>query len=156
MIALAASGCGGKSDASSSTNGKAESGSASSGGQSFAAQADAVCSRINGEILAVKIKGASAAEVIRIVPRTASLERKGISELEKLRPPTSLVSDWQRMLSYRRTLAGELEQLLAMAKRNDGTSIKPLAASKKRTHAGLSKVSKEAGLKACAKVGRVG
>jgi hypothetical protein len=155
IAAITTLGCGGKSAPARSTGEQIATAPAGSE-QSFIAQADAVCARINTEILAVKAKGATAAEVIRVAPRTIALERNGISELAKLGPPSSLTSDWQRILGYRRTLAGELAQLLAMAKRNDGTSIKSLAAAKKHAHAGLSQVSKKSGFKACAKVGRVG
>jgi hypothetical protein len=152
---IAAVGCGGKSDAARSSDGGSATGAAGSE-QSFRAQADAVCARINKDILAVKVKSATAAEVIRVAPRTIALERTGIGELEKLAPPSSLEGAWQRILGYRRTLAGELAQLLDIARRNDGSSIKPLAAAKKQAHAGLSQLAKRAGFKACAKVGRVG
>jgi hypothetical protein len=115
-----------------------------------------MCSRMNKEIAAIKVKSASAAEVKRVVPRTLGIEGRGAAELEKLEAPTSLARAWAQMLAYRHTLAAELSQLLAIAKRNDGTSIKPLAAAKARTHAQLSKLAKQTGFKDCAKVGRVG
>jgi hypothetical protein len=163
VLALAAAGCGGKSDPlRSSGKGAAttvkENAPATPAGsaQRFIVQAEAVCARANAEIAAIKANGASATEVIRVVPPTLAIERRGIGELEKLRPPDSLAGSWRRMLGYRRTLATQLAQLLEIAEKNDGTSIKALASSKKRAHAGLTGVSTEAGFKNCAKVGRVG
>jgi hypothetical protein len=122
----------------------------------FLARADTICARINAEIVALKANSASSAEVKRVVPPTISIERKGIAALEKLSPPASLAQDWQRMLGYRRTLARELGELLDAAIRNDGTSVAPLAASKRRVHASLSQTATADGFKDCAKVGRVG
>jgi hypothetical protein len=162
-LAFAALGCGGKSgtqrlsgkEAAKTAKGSTSAARAGST-QRFIAQAETLCARANAEIAAIKAHGASAAEVVRVVPRTLAIERRGIGELERLRPPDSLAGSWRKMLGYRRTLAAQLAQLLEIAKNNDGTSIKALASSKKRTHAGLSRVSTDAGFKDCAKVGRVG
>ena len=162
-LAVGVCGCGGSPDtstragaASGGSTGDAGSGSAGSSAPQFVAQADALCARINHEIIAIKVKSATAAEVIRAVPLILSIERRGTVTLEGLHAPGSLAGDWQRMLGYRKTLLGELGQLLEVAKKNDGKSVKPLAASKKRTHAALTKVAGSDGFKACAKVGRVG
>jgi hypothetical protein len=156
-LALVIVGCGGKSDTSQpSTVGSNSASEASSAGQGFVAQADGICARINAEILSFKVKSASRAEVIRVVPPTLAVERKGIAELEKLAAPTSISAVWGRMLGNRRTLAAELAQLLAIAKKNDGRSIKVLAAAKRHAHAALTKEAKQAGFKDCGKIGRVG
>ncbi len=111
---------------------------------------------MNAEIVAIKARGSSAAEVIRVVPRTLSIERKGLDELAGLDPPASIAGDWRRMQGYRRTLASELGELLVLAKQNDGTSVKPLLASKKQAHKALSQAATGAGFKDCAKIGSVG
>lgn len=159
LLALSFAGCGrGSSAATSSASSSADSPATADAGprSRFIARADAICGRVNAEIVAIKTHGASAAEVIRVVPHTLSIERRAIDELAGLDPPGSIAGEWQRMLGYRRTLAGELEQLLALAKRNDGTSVKPLVASKRRAHTALSKTATVAGFKACSKIGRVG
>jgi hypothetical protein len=160
-LALSLGGCGGGSSTAAPGRGNASTSTSATTGAgqskpSFIARADVVCARINTEIAAIKAKGTSAAEVKRVVPRTLSLERAGMAALEELKPPTSLVQSWLRMLAYRRTLAKQLSELLELAEKNDGTSVKPLAAAKKRAHAGLSQVAKASGFKDCAKVGRVG
>jgi hypothetical protein len=130
--------------------------SATSPNATFIAEADRTCGRVNAEIIAIKAKSGSRAEVKRVVPRTISISRSGIAALQRLKPPAPLVHDWQRMIGYRRTLVRELGELLSAAQRNDGTFVAPLAASKKRTHEGLSTLAKANGFKDCAKVGRVG
>jgi hypothetical protein len=159
VLALAVTGCGGSSKAtgthvSSASSGTRSTTRAPSG--SFVARAEAVCRRVNTEIVALKAKSASAAEVKRIVPQTIAIEREGLARLEKLEPPASLAHDWQRMLGYRRMLARQLAQLLDIAQKNDGTSVKPLAAAKKRLHTSLSTVATSNGFTACAKIGAVG
>lgn len=157
---LAIAGCGGSSKTTVHNAATSVSTSASTAPASpsspFVAQADAICGRINAEIAALEAKSGSAAEVKRVVPLTISLERKGIVALEKLNPPASLARDWRSMLGYRRALAVMLGELLDAAKKNDGASVKPLAASKKRVHASLRKTATANGFKDCAKVGRVG
>lgn len=141
--------------ASTSANGSTSTPSRSPTG-SFVAQADAICARVNREIIAIPAKSGTAAEVKRVVPRTVSLEQKGLVGLEKLDPPASIATDWRRMLAYRRTLARLLGELLDASKKNDGTSVQPLTESKKRVHASLTKIATVRGFKDCAKIGRVG
>jgi hypothetical protein len=158
-IVLSIVGCGGGSGTTAPTASAtpAKTGVVQAGSKSqFITQADAVCGRTNAEIRAVKAKSGSAAEVIRVVPRTLAIEQKGTAALEKLAPPASLARDWRRMLGYRRTLAIELTKLLEAARQNSGASVKPLAASKKRVHASLSKTATTNGFKDCAKVGAAG
>lgn len=122
----------------------------------FIVQADTICHRLNVEILADRAKGASAAEIKRLVPRTTALERTAIASLEKLHAPPSLARDWGRLLGYRRMLAGELSQLLRDTESKNSAAVKTVAAAKKRTHTGLTKVAIASGFKDCAKVGAVG
>jgi hypothetical protein len=160
--ALAIAGCGGSSSATPgaatqvSTPASTTSTATGAASAPFVAQADAVCRRVNAEIVALDAKAGTAAEVKRVVPPTIAIEQKGIAALGKLDPPASLAGDWRRMLDDRRKLAGMLGELLDAAKKNDGTSIKPLAASKKRVHVSLTKTATANGFKDCAKVGRVG
>lgn len=160
-VALPIGGCGGGSSAGSAAQADAHGGtaakpSAGSGEARFIVKADAVCGRINKKIEAIKAKSASPGEVKRIIPLTLSIEQHGLVALEQLEPPASLARDWRRMLGYRQTLARELAQLLELARKNDGTSLKPLSASKKRVHNALAKAAAADGFRACAKIGGVG
>src|SRR4051812_20121625 len=51
----------------------------------FVAQADRVCGRVNAEIIAIKAKSGSAAEVKRVVPRTISISQSAIAALEQMK-----------------------------------------------------------------------
>jgi hypothetical protein len=119
----------------------------------FITQADAICSHVNTELAAVSAKNASAKEVLRVVPQHVSLERTALVALEKLTPPSSLESNWQRILGYRRTLATELAQLVGDAQRNDSAALKRLGASKKLAHKNLNEIAVANGFKDCAKLG---
>lgn len=157
-VGLLIAGCGGGSSTTSTVQGDAAGAksSAVSGESGFIVRADGVCGRINAEIKAIKAKSASAAEVKRIIPLTLSLERNGLAALEKLEPPASLAPAWRRMLGYRQMLARQLAQLLELARKNDGTSLSPLSAAKKRAHDALAQVAAANGFKACTKIGGVG
>ncbi len=161
VVMLSIVGCGGKSSARTTVRSDAPASASASGGEvkapaEFISRADSVCAHVNAEIRAVKARSTSAAEVIRVVPRTLALERKGIGELERLNPPASMGRDWRLMLDYRRTLASQLAQLLEAARKNSGASVKPLGAAKKRVHASLTKTAVANGFKDCGKVGNVG
>ena len=119
----------------------------------LAASADAICKRVNAELTAVKAKSASVAEIVRIVPGRALSERKAVTELSKLTPPSSLAHDWQLIIGYRRTLADELTALALAAQSKDNVKIKALSASKLRAHALLLAAAKRAGLTECGRVG---
>ena len=159
-LVLSTTGCGGgSSTAAPAQNSTSTTASATTGGQGvsqFVTQADAVCRRINTEIASIKAKGTTAAEVIRVVPRTLAIERGGNAALERLTAPDSLAGAWRRMLGYRKDLARELGELLGAAKQNTGVSVKPLGAAKKRAHVGLSKTARASGFNDCAKIGNVG
>jgi hypothetical protein len=116
----------------------------------FIGQADSICRRLNTELAAVQPKSKTLAEILRVVPRNLALERTGLTELEKLAPPSSLEDNWRQMLGYRRTLAAELAQFVSIAKQNDIAALKALGAKKERVHASLDKTGKASGFKDCA------
>lgn len=117
------------------------------------ASADEICKRLDAELAAVKPASASVREIVRVVPGRAASEQKSVTELSKLTPPASLTHDWQLILGYRRTLAGELVTLVQAAKRKDAAKIKALAASKLRVRGLLLATAKHAGFKDCGQVG---
>jgi hypothetical protein len=112
----------------------------------FIVRADAICGRVNAEIVSVKASSQSAREITRVASRHLSLERQGLGELEKLAPPSALASGWRRILSYRRTLADELTKFVNDTRRNDQSAVKTLIASKKRVHVSLRKSAAANGL----------
>ncbi len=161
VVVASLAGCGGGSSSASSDRGQAGSASSSSapssdGGEGetqFIAQADAVCTRLSAEIDAVKPKNGSRAEVERVVPRNAKLEKAGLLTLEQLSPPASLKSTWKRMLQIRRELAVGLPKLVSAVKRDDGPTLTALTESKKSLRGKLRQTGTASGFKACSTVG---
>ncbi len=150
LLLASITGCGGGS----SKHGSAQQTSPSSQPNShFIAQADAICKRLNEELTASAAKSAAAAEVMRIVPHHAAIERRALGELARLGPPSALSASWQAILADRRTLADGLEKLVAATRRNDQAAVKQVTASKKQAHAALTKAATGAGFKDCATVG---
>jgi alkylhydroperoxidase family enzyme len=119
----------------------------------FIAQADAICDRSNARITAIKPRNNSPSEVQRIVPRHLALERATIAALEKLTPPEALAGNWAQVLKVRRTLAHELDELLAAAKRHDAAAIGKLGSAKGLAHLVLTNAAHGAGLKQCGRLG---
>lgn len=165
LIALAAavSGCGGgsgtaaTSEARSSTAGKqAAAPGADRPGPSkaqFIAQADAICKAVNAELASVAAQSGTAAEVQRIVPRHAAIERRGLAKLTGLTPAASLARAWKSILGDRQTLIGQLGELVSDTKRKDTAAMQALTASKKKVHDRLHTTARAAGFKDCATVG---
>jgi hypothetical protein len=158
-------GCGGASSSSSATNSSAAAtsaatpagGSTANGAQlskaQLIAQADAICQRLNTELVATKAKGTGTQDIVRDVPHHVALERSSLAELVKLDPPGSLAKDWQQVLEQRGKLAAELAQLVKAAKNNDQSSVTSLVLEKEQAHLALSKSAKRLGFKDCSTVG---
>jgi hypothetical protein len=162
LLSLAAPGCGGKSDVSSSvgksTSTAAETGQTSASvsaksEQSFIAQADAICRTSNVRLAHSKAKGEKTAELVAGVIANETIERKALAELGGLSPPPGLASVWKKMLGDRRDLANGLGNLAAATKREDQTALPALGKQKDKLHADLTKVASAAGFKDCSKIG---
>jgi len=155
--ALAAGGCGGgSSDAKSA--GSLASGNPTPSGSSrvpsqLVARADAICRRLNTEIVATNPSKLQIRKIVSLTPQRVALERTALKELSKLAPPASIARDWRQMMAYRKTLIEELIRLGRYAKANDTQSIKSLAVSKKRVHQRLFATATRDGFKDCARVG---
>jgi hypothetical protein len=148
-IALVVAGCGGSSSASTSA---AVAASESAGSSNFAS-AEAVCRRVNSELGASTPRNSSKQETVRVISRHAAIEREGVEELSRLIMSASFGARWQTILGYRRTLAGDLNELARDTAGSDAAGIKVLAAAKARTHKALLAAGAAAGLKSCALVG---
>jgi hypothetical protein len=158
LLLLAVAGCGGSSgSAQPAGSARAAAGSAASGSaltrSGFVLRADAICQRLNVEILKVKPKSASLREIQRFAPAHAALEQSSADELGKLNPPTSIAHEWQQIVAYRRILAEELRTLGRDAHANDVAGIRALGAAKLRVHKQLLVAGKRAGFEHCSLVG---
>jgi hypothetical protein len=176
-LALAASGCGGKSDASSTTASgntatTSSSGQTGSSAQSssrsgttnkqtsaaslppkqFIVRADAICHEANVRLARTKLKSKQPKAVAAAIKRNQTIEEKALGELSRLKPSVELVATWQKMLGYRRSLASQLG-VYATAVGFGVKSFSSLAAAKKALHAKLLQVGRKAGFKDCSKIG---
>jgi hypothetical protein len=159
-VALAAVGCGGKSDASTTKSASAvaartQSTTPAAAGpeQQFITHADGICQRTNARLAQSGPKGEKTAELVAGVVEHETIERRAVAELGGLKPSPALASAWGKMLSDRRDLANGLGALAAATKREDQAAISTLGKSKKSLHADLTKVASATGFKDCAKVG---
>jgi hypothetical protein len=94
--ALTASGCGGSTKSSESTEPLTH--------VEFVAKADVICGRVNAERASTPMK--SRQDFERILPRIAADEQTAVAELDKLTPPASMAADWKQIVTADRTLAG--------------------------------------------------
>jgi uncharacterized membrane protein YccC len=117
------------------------------------ARADAICTRVNNEIADVKPVGLNAQRIASVAPAHALIEQTGVNQLERLEPPASMATDWQRIIALRRRLATELDQLANAADSEDMAGIRGFAASKLRVHHQLSALAKRDGFRVCGQVG---
>jgi hypothetical protein len=114
--------------------------------------ADAICQRLNDEFKAARpIR--NLADIQREVPHRAVAEHHVVAELQKLHSATLVGKRLQRIVAYRKTLAEELTELGADAKRKDMTAIKAFALSKARLHHALHVAAQAAGLRPCGSTG---
>jgi hypothetical protein len=173
MLTLAASGCGGKSDASStatsgntdttrstgrtrsnSTSGttSTQTAAATLPQKQFIARADAICREANVQLARTKVKSKQSKAIAAVIKGNQAIEEKALSELGKLKPSDQIAAVWQKMLGYRRSLASQLG-VYATAVGFGVKSFSSLAASKKALHAKLLQVGRKAGFKDCSKIG---
>jgi hypothetical protein len=128
-------------------------------GAQLIAEADPICARLNAAILARESslptvnKAQLLREIVQIVPGTAALEREADGQLARLTPPPSLAAKWSMLLSYRKALASELNELVRAAKHGDAAAIDRLTRSKKQMHGRLRALALQSGFKDCAEVG---
>jgi hypothetical protein len=116
------------------------------------AQADAICKRVNTEILVPKSQSPSRQESEQTVGHNLAVERTALGSLSGLHPAKSVEHRWRRILSDRRMLAAELVEYLSDLRRNDQRAIQALGLSKTLAHSTLKGDATRFGLKDCAVV----
>jgi len=119
-------------------------------------RADAICRRLNSELVTAKPSGMIAQGVPNDLPRHIVLEREAQNKLRnlgKLAGSPALAKGWQRVLEDRGLLVDELTGLLKAAKRGDASAIAALTTSKKHTHVALRADAARIGFRDCSVVG---
>lgn len=115
--------------------------------------ANIICQRLNQELEAMRPTSLSVAELRRFTPSHAAMERRALRQLEALRPPASLFSEWQKLLGYRRQLLAQLKRLARAAASSDNAQIARLTTEKAKLHGELASVGARLGSPACGKLG---
>jgi len=142
VAALVLPGCGGSGGASGSDS-----------SSPVIASADAICHRLNTELVANVPKQVSLHVFATVSPRNAALERRALDELSQLQPPASVAQQWQQVLSDRRVLADALIELARDAKAGDTTAIQELGKHKEQIRAKLLEAGDRIGFTSCQKLG---
>lgn len=117
------------------------------------ARADAICRRLDAELVANLPKSVNARVIASVSPRNAVLEQKAVSELAKLEPPKGSEQAWQQVISYRRMLAQALSELARAAKAGDQAAIKRLGQYKQTVRNKLLAAGERVGFSSCQKLG---
>jgi hypothetical protein len=119
---------------------------------SFAARAEAICRRLTAEFHAKPPKSSSIAEIARVSPGRAVLERDAVAELKRLHAPASARSGWIEILRYRATLADELASVGVAAHRHDVDAVDKLARTKLTVHKLLRAAATRIELSGCGEI----
>jgi hypothetical protein len=158
VFALAAGGCGGAgevthADSSATSSAKPAatvSQPAASAGQ--LARAAAICTRRNRELVAATRPGASLNEILATAPRRAAIERKALTELERISPPAKIAQEWKTILAATEGSLNTTEDLAKDVPSNDLASLRRQIASVNKPQLRLLLTATRAGIKQCASV----
>lgn len=169
--ALAASGCGGssKSTASSDLTTSTASGSTTavtktsstipqvahvsvSGGKPltktlWVSKGNAICRHLHAELETLKIK--KTAELPRVLPQAAAYERDAVNEFAKLVPPRSKTNDWEQFVTGTLQWAEGSAKVAEEAKLGDAITQSPAASATLVVQRQLSLIAGRDGLVAC-------
>lgn len=166
LATLVLSGCGGTASRSGLTNGAstptsqgaaphtASTPSAASSGNAIASLefkfgARTICERLRRSLVRPSGKSVTIAEIARVAPKNAALERKAIEGLSALTPPSSVAASWARVLTIRRHLSEELSKLASDARAHNVAGLNALATSKQKNRAAVAAAATQAGVPAC-------
>jgi hypothetical protein len=113
-------------------------------------RADAICRRVNTLRHSTTI--GSQADLARVLPPFAAYEQSALVNLAKLTPPASMVSDWRKIVSNFRTLAGDTEKVAQDAKSNTLSRARNLSVRLNRAGQRVSAVAARDGFKDCSQI----
>jgi hypothetical protein len=161
LAVLVSAGCGGNTASTGSTTSAAShktpavatsAAAKSRDGARLIARADAICRRLNSQVIA---SGGphTAEEIVRLVPKNAALERMANADLQRLGPPPALGRGWRAFLSFRRKLVTELDALVAAKRRNDARAAQIATTAKGILHGLMGSTATHLGVRDCAHIG---
>ena len=88
--------------------------------------------------------------MVRIGPAVVAAERQGLTDLRKLKPPSSLQADWTKILADLSLLTNNANKLVAAARKNDTASAQQAANDSTQRQAEIDKLAGRDGLTNCA------
>jgi hypothetical protein len=136
-LALAAAGCGG------GGGGKTLS------KQEYASQLSQICTNANAQRKAAG-SISSPADVVSKGPKLLAAFDTMVSKVEKLKPPSEIKADADKLLSEAKQLRGVIAQVIDAAKKNDLTKITALGATGDALTKDLDALGTKLGAPACA------
>jgi hypothetical protein len=154
---LAISACGGSSEAKppastgTTTQAPAPTKAHSASDQRFIAAAEAICRRLDGEVLS-GASGSEAQQIEQLGPTNLAHEQRALRELGRLQPPPALATGWASVKRRRAELADALAKLIHAAKTNNQNNMKILVLAKHQMHEELRTAGKQSGFTYCADV----
>jgi hypothetical protein len=150
--ALAASGCG---SSKSSSNDNSVSGTTASANRltrsELIAKGDAICARVNQRVFSNPAR--TTADLVRLTPRLSEYELAAAREMEKLNPPTSLLSDWQQIVAASKTLAEHTGELGEQVAKKNTVAARATLSTDATLQSELFAIAKRDGFKVCSRPG---
>lgn len=148
VLAVLAAGCGGSSSTS---------GSNTSSRTNFVAQSDPICKQVSLERTAANKAVETAhssttkelAVLARVAPAVAADENQAILRLRSLKPPSSLTSDWQILLTGMQQLASDTTQIASDAKANKLKDVESVTSSGRKVRQQLTEIATRDGFTYC-------
>jgi hypothetical protein len=124
-------------------------GSSSLSRADLVSRANTICKRVNDKISAAGT-ATSAADVVRIGPGIVAAEQQGLNELRKLKPPSSLKADWNKILADLQVITNNAGKLVAAARKNDSASAQQAANDSTQRQTELDRLAGRDKLSQCA------
>jgi hypothetical protein len=142
VLAIVAAGCGS---------------SGSSGNASLVAEADPICKQVSVERTAansaISKAGSSTSKTLavlaRVAPPVAADEQRAIVRLRAIKAPSSLASDWQKLLAGMEQLANDATKIGADAKSGHYKDVTSLTASGRKVREQITAIATRDGFTYC-------
>jgi hypothetical protein len=143
FAAIAATGCGGSSSTSTT--------------KTFVAQADPICKQVAilrtaANTAVSKASPSSSKELVvlaRVAPAVASDEQQALVRLRALKPPSSLTSDWNVLLTGMQQLASDTTQIASDAKAKKLKGVESVTSSGRKLRQQLTEIATRDGFTYC-------
>lgn len=114
------------------------------------AKANAICKRLNDMRVAINIK--TRKDASEAFPRLAASEQTAFAELQELRPPASLASDWRQLTANGAALARDTKRLAAYVAASNNRATKTEASSTGALFEAIHVIAKQDGIDRCAEL----